>query len=73
MEGIGFLIGGAITYGTGEVLLWAFTLGKHKPGIHLLDADNRGFDIADSVFREVSFYLGLAFWITIFAIYVNVA
>ena len=50
---------------TGEVILFVFTLGRHKPRWDLYASDR---PIRFVVFSEVSTWIGIAFWLLVAAV-----
>ena len=57
-----------VCYATGELILWAATLGRRRPQLI------RGRDETESrssLFEELSFYVGAAFWVVVIGLLVG--
>lgn len=50
---------------TGEVILFVFTLGRHKPRWDLYTSER---PVRFLVFSEVSGWIGIAFWLVVAAV-----
>ncbi len=66
--GLLWVVAHVLCYAAGELILWAVTLGRHRPRLTRKDAT----ETRSSLLEELSFYVGLAFWIVVIGLVVGV-
>jgi len=66
--GLLWVIAHVLCYATGELILWAVTLGRRRPRLR---RHNDETATRSSLFEEMSFYVGAAFWIVVIGLLVG--
>lgn len=66
--GLLWVLAHVVCYATGELILWAVTLGRRRPRLvrRKDETESRA-----SLFEEMSFYVGAAFWIVVIGLLVG--
>ena len=59
---------GVVFCWTGEIILFALTLGKHKPRWDLYTEDSPSRFV---IFSEISLWIGMIFWFVILVVIIN--
>lgn len=67
--GLLWFIAHVVCYATGELILWAVTLGRRRPR---LMRHNDETETRSSLLEEMSFYVGAAFWLVVMGLLVGV-
>lgn len=66
--GLFWLLAHVLCYATGELILWAATLGRRRPRLTKRHGESES---RASLFAELSFYVGAAFWIVVIGLLVG--
>jgi hypothetical protein len=59
-----YFIGLLFFFYTGEIILFLITFGRHKIETSIANED-REYDVKGFVFFEMSYYVGIVFWILV--------
>jgi len=65
--GLLWFLAHVVCYATGELILWAATLGRRRPRL-VRKNETRS---QSSLLEELSFYVGAAFWIAVVGVLVG--
>jgi len=60
------IIGAFVFFLTGELLLYIVTFGKHSIRHFINKSDRAGHYARSQLYFEASYYIGIAFWVTLF-------
>lgn len=58
--GLLWFLAHVLCYATGELILWAVTLGRHRPRLARRQDETES---RSSLFEELSFYVGAGIWV----------
>ena len=59
------IIGAFLFFLTGELLLYLVTFGKHSIRKYITKANGAGHYAKGQLYFEASYYIGVAFWLTV--------